>query len=124
MALRTLRLLWAATLLLCAGAGSAQTVVDGSGEALPPAELAMVLRNLNGESHDPAAVQLRRLRRREGPPVILCGEIRTRDGLGLPTEFRTFAAVPEQDMVFSPFGASGQPFPAFDGIIRAHCGGS
>ncbi|MGY2050627.1 hypothetical protein [Methylobacterium sp. JK268] len=111
-----------ALLLLGGPVARAQTVIDQSGGALLPAELAMVLRNLGTESRDPAGMRLRHLRRRAGPPVVLCGEISTRDDLGVPTEFRTFAAVPDQDMVFSPFDVAGGPFPMFDSLIRAHCG--
>ncbi|MFE1602362.1 hypothetical protein [Methylobacterium sp. ID0610] len=115
------------TALVCLGLGAAggraQTVADRSGEGLPRDELAMVLRNLNGESHAPSAIRLRNLRRAAGPPVILCGEISVGGPLGVPTEFRPFSAVPEQQIVFSPFDVSGNPITIFDRIIAAHCGG-
>ncbi|ACL61529.1 hypothetical protein [Methylobacterium nodulans] len=116
-------LVLSAALVLGAAEGRAQSVVDRSGERIPRDELAMILRNLNSESNEPSAIRIRNLRRIEGPPVILCGEISVGSALGVRTEFRTFSAVPEQQIVFSPYDVSGDHIGIFDSIIAAHCGG-
>src|SRR5919205_1033633 len=100
----------------------AQTVIDGSDRGLPRRELAVILRGLNAESSEPSGVRIRALRRRDGDPVVWCGEISVRTALGESTAFEPFSAVPGQEIVFSPFDYAGGPFEGFASIIRAHCG--
>lgn len=68
----------------------AQTVVDGSGNDIPPALLKTALASVSEQSSDPLATQFRRLHLDDDRRVDLCGQVNAKNAFGGYVGFVTF----------------------------------